>query len=57
MPVDIGDGWRVASLSDQGFDPQLIQNMMDRVVSGRFPGIDSVTIVRNDALLLYWFAT
>ena len=56
VPVDIGDGWRVASLSDQGFDPQLIQNMMDRVVSGRFPGIDSVTIVRNDALLLYWFA-
>ena len=56
VPVDVGDGWQVASLTDQGFDPQLIQNMMDRVVSGRFPGIDSVTIVRNDALLLYWFA-
>ena len=56
VPVDIGDGWQVASLSDQAFDPALIQDMMDRVVSGRFPGMDSVTIVRNNRLLLYWVA-
>ncbi len=56
VPADIGDGWQVASLSDEGFDNDLILDMMDRVVNERFPGIDSVTIVRNNRLVLYWAA-
>jgi CubicO group peptidase (beta-lactamase class C family) len=56
VPADIGDGWQVASLTDEGFDQQLIENMMGRVVSEQYAGIDSVTIVKNNRLVLYWFA-
>lgn len=56
VPADIGDGWQVAGLSDEGFDTALILDMMDRVVNERFVGIDSVTIVRNNRLVLYWAA-
>lgn len=56
MPVDIGDGWQVSSLADQGFDQDLIENMMGRVVGEVYAGIDSVTIVKNNRLVLYWFA-
>lgn len=56
VPADIGDGWQVASLADESFDPQLIESMMGRVVNGQFAGIDSVTIVKNNKLVLYWFA-
>jgi CubicO group peptidase (beta-lactamase class C family) len=56
VPADIGDGWEVANLADEGFDTALIENMMGRVVTEQYPGIDSVTIVRNNKLLLYWAA-
>lgn len=56
VPSDIGDGWQVADLADEGFDTPRILDMMNRVVSDSFQNIDSVTIVRNDKLLLYWFA-
>lgn len=56
VPADIGDGWQVADLADEGFDTQLILDMMDRVVNEEYAGIDSVAIVRNNRLLLYWFA-
>ncbi len=56
VPADIGDGWQVASLADEGFDPALIENMMGRVVSEQYAGIDSVTIIKNNRLVLYWFA-
>ena len=52
VPADIGDGWQVASLTDEGFDQQLIENMMGRVVSEQYAGIDSVTIVKNSD----WFS-
>lgn len=56
IPIDIGDGWQVADLADEGFDTQKILDMMDRVVNENYEGIDSVAIVKNGKLLLYWFA-
>lgn len=56
VPADIGDGWVVAGLDSEGFDEQKILDMMDRVVNEDYAGIDSVVIVRNNKLLLYWFA-
>ncbi len=55
IPADIGDGWQVSSLGDEGFDMERIVSMMDRVLSGSFPGIDSVAIVKNGKLVLYWY--
>ena len=56
IPIDIGDGWQVADLATEGFDTQKILDMMDRVVNENYQGIDSVAIVKNNKLLLYWFA-
>ncbi len=56
VPADIGDGWQVADLAAEGFDTQKILDMMDRVVNESYEGIDSVAIVKNNKLLLYWFA-
>ncbi|NNF40208.1 MAG: beta-lactamase family protein [Woeseiaceae bacterium] len=56
VPADIGDGWQVADLTTAGFDADRIADMMQRVLDGRFPGIDSVTIAKNNQLLLYWYA-
>jgi CubicO group peptidase (beta-lactamase class C family) len=55
IPADNGDGWQVADLADEGFDVAGITKMMDRILNGVFPGMDSVAIVRNDRLLLYWY--
>ncbi len=55
VPPDIGDGWQVANLADEGFDSQMIFDMMDRVLNETYEGIDSVAIVKNNKLVLYWF--
>lgn len=56
VPADIGDGWQVADLADEGFDTQKITSMMNNILDRAYPGIDSVAIVKNNKLLLYWFA-
>lgn len=55
VPEDIGDGWQVGDLATEGFDTQAIVDMMDSVLDATYPGIDSVAIVRNNKLLLYWY--
>ena len=55
VPEDIGDGWQVGDLAAEGFDAQMIVDMMNSVLDGSYPGIDSVAIVRNNRLLLYWY--
>ncbi|MEM7281174.1 MAG: serine hydrolase [Pseudomonadota bacterium] len=56
IPSDVGDGWATADIADEGFDTTIIFNMMDQVVNRDLEGIDSITIVRNEKLVLYWFA-
>ncbi len=55
-PSDIGDGWAVSNLGDQGMDTQKIVDMMNNIVRGAYPGIDSVAIAKNNSLVHYWFA-
>jgi len=55
VPEDIGDGWQVGDLAAEGFDTQRVVDMMDRILDETYPGIDSVAIVRNNRLLLYWY--
>jgi CubicO group peptidase (beta-lactamase class C family) len=56
VPADVGDGWQTAHIADEGFDEQQILSMMDKIVNEDYAGIDSITIVRNNRLVLYWFA-
>jgi len=55
VPEDIGDGWQVGDLATEGFDSPMIVDMMNSVLDESYPGIDSVAIVRNNRLLLYWY--
>ena len=55
VPQDIGDGWQVDDLAAEGFDTQMIVDMMDAILNDAYPGIDSVAIARNNKLLLYWY--
>ena len=52
-PNDIGDGWTVSSLADEGLQESLIVTMMQRVVSEQFEGIDSIVIAHNNKLVLH----
>lgn len=54
VPADIGDGWQVANLADEGFETQKIVDMMIDILDGSSPGIDSVAIIRNNKLVHYW---
>lgn len=53
VPSDIGDGWATGHLDDHGFDSAIVMDMMNRIGDNRVYGIDSITIVRNNTLLLY----
>lgn len=53
VPTQTNDGWATGDISDHGIDAGLIMQMMDGINSGTFSGIDSVTIVRNNTLLLH----
>ena len=55
IPEDNGDGWPVGDLSEEGFDTQMIIDLMNDIRDGSYPGIDSIAITRNGKLLLYWF--
>ena len=54
-PADNGDGWATAELADEGFDTDEIYALMDLVLNQDFPNIDSIAIVRNNRLILYWW--
>ncbi len=53
VPTQTNDGWATGNIDDHGIDADIIMQMMDGINSGRFPGIDSVTIVRNNTLVLH----
>ncbi len=51
-PADLADGWAVGHLQDHGADMQVIQSMMDAVVNEDIPGVDAISAVRNNVLIL-----
>ena len=55
VPEYINDGWDVAHLDDEGVDSQKIIDMINLMLNGTYPGIDSIAIAKNNKLVLYWF--
>jgi CubicO group peptidase (beta-lactamase class C family) len=53
IPAQTDDGWATGHLEDHGFDLQRISEMIDAINSGQVGGIDSISIVRNNTLLLH----
>ena len=53
IPEQTNDGWATGHVEDHGFDLQRITEMVDAINNGQVRGIDSITIVRNNTLLLH----
>ena len=53
VPEYLDDGWQVGHLADHGFNEPAITQLIDRVKNKTHPGIDSISIVRNNTLLLH----
>ena len=53
MPISKNDGWQTGHLVDHNFDEQAITDLINGMLDGTHPGIDSISIVRNNTLLLH----
>jgi CubicO group peptidase (beta-lactamase class C family) len=52
MPDKLKDGWETSSLTDEGLDPDLIDQLVTAVANGNFGFIHSLLIARNGHLVL-----
>ncbi|WP_395342285.1 serine hydrolase domain-containing protein [Ningiella sp. W23] len=50
-PQKRSDGWQVSSLADKNFDTNLLMNMMEAIEKGKYVGISSVLIAKNNELV------
>ncbi len=51
-PVNANDGWTVTNVSSAGMDVAPIESMMQGILDGTYPGIDSVTVAHRGNLIL-----
>jgi CubicO group peptidase (beta-lactamase class C family) len=51
-PVNLHDGFNVATPFEEGFDPKLINEMMQKVYSGEYGELHSVLIIKNGTIIL-----
>lgn len=51
-PADTGDGWTIAHAADAGLDVPTLEAMMDAVLAGQFPYVDSIAIAKDGSLIL-----
>ena len=54
-PILIDDGWHVASLAEEGVNEEIINNMMEAILAGKFPKLISIVLIRNGRLILEEF--
>lgn len=50
-PEEVKNGWKVSELSEQNIDPAPIDALYNELVADIYPGISSVLIARNNALV------
>jgi CubicO group peptidase (beta-lactamase class C family) len=50
-PENIGDGWRISSPEAEGMDGNMLLSGLQAIRDGAYPGVDSVVIVKNNALI------
>ena len=51
-PIRIDDGWQVSSLAGEGVDEEIINDMMEAILAGKYPNTHSVLLVKNGKLIL-----
>ncbi len=52
VPLQIGDGWQVSSLSQEGVSKEIINDMMRTILSGKYPHLFSIILIKNGHLIL-----
>ncbi|MCP4583076.1 MAG: serine hydrolase [candidate division Zixibacteria bacterium] len=50
-PGQLNDGWQVSTLQENGLDSGIIIELSDKIIDDHYKGINSLLIIRNDALL------
>jgi CubicO group peptidase (beta-lactamase class C family) len=50
-PENTGDGWSTSTPAAEGLDAQTLGGLMESIRDGRFPGVDSIVVVRNQRLV------
>jgi CubicO group peptidase (beta-lactamase class C family) len=51
-PVNLNDGFKVATPSETGFDSNIINEMMQKVYSGKYGELHSVLVIKNGTIIL-----
>ena len=51
-PINLNDGFSVAAPSEEGFDPKVINEMMQKVYSGEYGELHSVLVIKNEKIIL-----
>ncbi|MEX0722644.1 MAG: serine hydrolase [Gracilimonas sp.] len=52
VPEQTGDGWKTASVTDQGIDQAPLVEMLEHVRKGKYTGISSILLARRGSLVL-----
>ncbi len=50
-PEDTGDGWSTSTPGSEGIDGNLLRASLELIRDGRFPGVDSIVVVRHGKLV------
>lgn len=50
-PADLGDGWTLSTPGAEGLDPDAIGAILESIRDGRYPGVDSMLVVKNQRLV------
>ncbi|MET1256266.1 serine hydrolase domain-containing protein [Aliikangiella maris] len=53
IPEATNDGWTIGHLADFDIEEPRISRMVQQIIDGVYPGIDSISIVRHNTLLLH----
>jgi len=54
-PLQINDGWQVSSLAEEDVTEEIINNMMEAILAGKYPNLFSIVLIRNGSLILEEF--
>jgi len=51
-PIKIDDGWQISSLAKEGVDEGIINDLMRAVLTGKYPNVRSILLVKNGNIIL-----
>ena len=52
VPLQIDDGWQVSSLTKESVSEEIINDMMEAILAGKFPYLFSIVLIKNGNLIL-----